>query len=209
MSQHEQMRRELLIDQAIRKQLDAVVSQANKTASELDPTKSSSRAKMEENQFRNVLNVAMETHSIEVVVNFIRYQIARPGSAWGNNDFGHKVIFDLSGIPRESSQPVVPCIIGERTKEALKWARDEIDRTAQEQIALLEQSAPQDATKRADIEQQCVDDKQAINAMSNDVAVRLMQLYLGYLGRAFYYATKTHSKENNSFELLRKVVANV
>lgn len=174
MREHEQMRRELLIDQAIRKQLDALVSQANKTASELDPAKSSSRAQMEESQFRNVLSVAMETRSIEVVVNFIRYQIARPGSAWGNNDFGHKVILDLSGIPRESSKPDEPCIIGKLT-----------DTVIEEVKAII--------TIEADV-------RDEIRAT---VAVRLMQLYLGYLGRAFYYAKKT-----DSFERLLEV-ANV
>jgi hypothetical protein len=45
------------------------------------------------------LNVAVETGSLEVVVNFIRYQIARNSRAWGAgpDDFGHRVIADLRG----------------------------------------------------------------------------------------------------------------
>src|SRR5690242_3514129 len=88
------LRRELLLEQALNQQLDALVRQANMTASLL---KANNR--MEENQLRNLLNVSIESRSGEVVINFIRYQIARSGSAWGTGptDFGHTVIDDLRG----------------------------------------------------------------------------------------------------------------
>ncbi len=85
------LRRELLLEQAINQRLDALVSQANQTAAMLQ------RYKMEKSQLRNLLNVAVQSRSVEVVINFIRYQIARNENAWGKGpkDFGHQVIDDI------------------------------------------------------------------------------------------------------------------
>ncbi len=140
------LRRELLIEQGIERQLDALVRQANQTAAKL-----TNQPRMEENQLRNLLNAAIESRSTEAVVNFIRYQIARNGAAWGTgpDSFGHTVIYDLNTHVPEWHAHVLG-FVGEQA------------------------NAP-------DIP---ADD-------SRSVVVRLMQLYLGYLNRAFYYGKKT------------------
>jgi hypothetical protein len=81
------------LKQAINRHLDDLVRQANRTAALLQPQ----HARMEESQLRNLMNVAAETGSVEVVTSFIRYQIARNDRAWGSkpNDFGHTLIHDL------------------------------------------------------------------------------------------------------------------
>jgi len=149
----EQMRQELLMQQAIGAQLDELVRRANQTASELR-----SDTRLEESQLRNLVNVAISSRSVEVVINFIRYQIGRSGSVWGTgpNDFGHRVIGDLRGKVNDLAGKV-------------------IDVLGQEGIA--------DA-----------------NARRDEVYVRLMQLYLGYLNRSFYYG-----KKMGSFDRLREV----
>ena len=149
------LRRELLLEQAINRQLDDLVRQANLTAALLK-----TQEKMEKNQLRNLLNVAIESRSAEVVVNFIRYQIARNESAWGRQpeSFGHQLIAVIRG----------------RIKE-------------------LAQQAASDVQKA---EPQAVES----SALFDSAYVRLMQLYLGYLNRAFYYA-----KETGQFDQLSEV----
>ncbi len=139
------LRRNLLLEAAIDKQLDALVRQANQTAALLE------RTAMEENQLRNLLNVAVTSGSPEVVINFIRYQIAREKDKWGrgDNEFGHTVIRDL----RET----VNQLAGTVEKHVKKNMPD----------------APEAET------------------LHQTAYVRLMQLYLGYLNRAFYYGKKT------------------
>ncbi len=92
------LRRELLIEQGIERQLDAMVQRANATTALLEHNQ-----RMEESQLRNLLSAAAESRSPEVVISYIRYQIGRNGSAWGiaGDSFGHAVIRDLNGeLPR-------------------------------------------------------------------------------------------------------------
>jgi hypothetical protein len=151
------LRRDLLIEQGIERQLDTLVHQANQTAAILV-----NHPRMEENQLRNLLNAAIESRSAEVVINFIRYQIARNGSAWGAtpDSFGHTLIRDLNTY--------LP-----------KWHK--------EMLAFVgrQPDAPQIAVEE-----------------SEKAMVRLMQLYLGYLNRAFYYG-----KKMNDFATLGRVNA--
>ena len=52
---------------------------------------------MESSQLRNVMSVAIETDSLAVVENFIKYQIGRRNE-WGHNDFGEKMLEQLDKI---------------------------------------------------------------------------------------------------------------
>ena len=140
------LRRELLIEQGIERQLDTLVRQANQTASKLKDN-----PRMEESQLRNLLNAAIESRSTEVVINFIRYQIARNGSAWGtaSDSFGHSVILDLNtALP--TWYEAMLAFVGKQSDAP--------------------EIRPEEREK---------------------ALVRLMQLYLGYLNRAFYYGKKT------------------
>ncbi|MCG8352698.1 MAG: hypothetical protein MI924_33450 [Chloroflexales bacterium] len=86
------LRHELLLEEAINAQLDKLVGYATRTALLLD-----GNTKMKTSQLRNLLNVALDPASVEVVINFIRYQIAREGNAWNPKNFGHAVIDDIRG----------------------------------------------------------------------------------------------------------------
>jgi len=151
------LRRELLLKEGIEQILDTLVLQANQTAAKLKDN-----PRMEESQLRNLLNAAIESRSTEVVINFIRYQIARNGSAWGTvpNSFGHTVIFDLNTY--------LPA-----------WHKEILAFVSQRSNAAELPSA--DSTK---------------------TLIRLMQLYLGYLNRAFYYG-----KNTKDFSALERVNA--
>ncbi|OAN47263.1 hypothetical protein A6A03_00515 [Chloroflexus islandicus] len=85
----QRLRHELLLQQAIERRLDELVHLATRTAAMLKDSRG-----MEISQLRNLLNVATTTSSPEVVINFIRYQIAREDEKWGKgqNSFGHTLI---------------------------------------------------------------------------------------------------------------------
>ncbi len=152
------LRRELLLERSIKQQFDALVGRANTTAAKLK-----SNNKMEENQLRNLLNVAMESRSVEVVINFIRYQIGRNESAWqkDKDEFGRTVIRDI---------------------------RTFVAGLADNVVGYLKDSSISEAEAEA---------------LRSEASIRLMQLYLGYLNRAFYYGKKA-----NGFEHLNEIAGN-
>jgi hypothetical protein len=77
----------LAVRQAIRRQTDELIRAATRNVAYLQGTG------MEENQIRNVMNLAAATLSSEEVTNFIRYQIGRSPRNW--EDFGKAVIKDI------------------------------------------------------------------------------------------------------------------
>ncbi len=93
-------------------QLGATVHAAERTVTLLGGLEESG---MEENQLRNVLDVAQDSQSVPVVVNFIRYQIgrARTGEHWQYNGFGLQVIDDIEGIVAEAARRA--------TGDAVQW----------------------------------------------------------------------------------------
>lgn len=141
------LRRELLLGQAVKRRNDVIVRKATETVLLLEGNRD-----MEVSQLRNLLNVAVESESIEVVINFIRYQIARGGRAWGTrkDEFGHTVIADLRG-PIAAAAGAVVKEVGPQLPDA---------------------------------------DGDRLQA---DAYMRLVQLYLGYLQRSFYFAKRTDS----------------
>ena len=151
----ETLRRELLLEQAISRQFDPLIQQVTRTALKLEGNRD-----MEVNQLRNLLGVAVESRSIEVVVNFIRYQIARNSRAWGlgKEDFGHQVITDLRNP-----------------------------------VAQMAKAAMNDLRTLAG-------DTPVVNELEPRVYMRLVQLYLGYLNRTFYFARRV-----SSFDWLKEV----
>lgn len=93
--QSEALRQALLLEQAITARLNPLIRLATAATLLLEGNRD-----MEVGQLRNLLNTAVESRGqIEVVVNFVRYQIARNDRAWGKteNSFGHHVIADLRG----------------------------------------------------------------------------------------------------------------
>jgi hypothetical protein len=162
MSQHDPqtLRRELLIEEGINQQMDALVRLANQNAALLERN-----PRMEESQLRNLLSVSIESRSVEVVLNYIRYQIGRSSNAWGSGqkDFGHVVIRTITG-------KLFDLVI-----QALKAAQIELPQN--------DNSTPAgEAAYRLQLLELPVVQK---------VNIRLVQLYLGYLQRAFYYGNKT------------------
>lgn len=145
------VQRELMLQSAINAQLDALVRQATATVLLLKDNRD-----MEVSQLRNLLAVSVASPSVEVVVNFIYYQIARNGRAWGTqvNSFGHAVVADLRGTVKELTEAAINHI------------------------------------------QRVIGASPEVEALREAAYIRLMQLYLGYLGRAFYFAKRVNSFVN-------------
>jgi hypothetical protein len=123
--------RALVLEDAIRRQMDEVVRQAARAVQLLKPDGGGSG--MKENQIRNVLNVAEEGRSVEVVTNFIRYQIGRSskGQQWQYKGFGLRVIEDIeTGIVAQAADRAA--------EQAAQAISEEVDKAALRREAYLE-----------------------------------------------------------------------
>ena len=92
-----QLRRELLLEQAIERQSNKLAQLATTAVLRLP------KSDMKTSQLRNAVNVAREEGSFDVVANFIRYKIATQEKSWGRdpNSFGHTVIQHLQTEVRD------------------------------------------------------------------------------------------------------------
>jgi hypothetical protein len=83
----------LALQEALKAEMDDVVRAATQAAVLLEPP-----GNMQKSQLQNVLNVAEESESVAVVINFIRYQMGRgdTGKDWQHNGFGLHVVRDIT-----------------------------------------------------------------------------------------------------------------
>jgi len=104
------MQQELKIDKAIDDKMNAILKQMQIMMDDALIWNS----KMEVNQIQNLLAVAQETDSVEVVKNFIRYQIGRDGgrASWRRGAgkgpvFGDRLIDELDKLEK-IAKSIVP-----------------------------------------------------------------------------------------------------
>lgn len=104
MTNYDQMRFELALQDAIQNQIHSIVTLAGETVD-----KYINLQNKEKSQLRNVLNVASNTKSVEVITNFIRYQIGRDKKegVWRQNNFGHKVIEAIEHDLEQTAEQVI------------------------------------------------------------------------------------------------------
>jgi len=95
------MQRELEINQAIDARLNDILERIIKLIDDSAIVES----ELEVSQIQNLVGIAHETGSVEVVKNFIRYQIGRDkhGTSWrtkidNNSTFGSSVINQIDGL---------------------------------------------------------------------------------------------------------------
>ncbi|MFV9504099.1 MAG: hypothetical protein AB4911_05980 [Oscillochloridaceae bacterium umkhey_bin13] len=199
------LRRELLLAQAIDNQLDGLVAQATFTMLILGP-----KTSLEESQLRNLLNVAVRYPQVEVIANFIRYQIGRKERDWGvkPGDFGHAVISDLYGKVHDLAVVAI-------TEVKLKLT----EFAEQEQAELASKSLDQQvkAQQLEQIQSQLKHDLAAADQLTPRAYAKLIPLYLGYLSRSFYFYKKMQDKsdkerdpayQQEALKLLQQVAKN-
>lgn len=119
---HDAIALEMAINRAIDAQLDAIVQTAVVLAAKLEGSG------MRENQLRNVLDTALHTQSLELVANFIRYQIGR-GSDWQRNGFGEAVVasFEKGGVIDQTTAHTIAKVQRFITQNGLAISADAID----------------------------------------------------------------------------------
>ncbi len=126
--------RALVLEDAVRRQMDTIVRRAAEAVQLLEP-KGQGPSGMKENQIRNALNVAEESQSVEVMTNFIRYQIGRnkKDEQWRYQGFGLRVIEDIETGP-------VAQAADEVAQEAIERLGEEADQEGLRREAHLELS---------------------------------------------------------------------
>jgi len=92
----ERVRRRMAIQHAVEQFTNEIIRCMRDLVDETDVVNS----RMEKHQIGNLLSVALETPSVELVKNFIRYQIGRDISrtSWRKNDFGEKLVQALDQL---------------------------------------------------------------------------------------------------------------
>ena len=97
---------ELRIQKGIRDAEDEIVT-AIETALDKKNYGKSGKDKLEESQFRNLLNVATSTDSPEVVKNFLRYQTGRD-KKWGQGEgsLAEAIIHDIQKLLKIKAETI-------------------------------------------------------------------------------------------------------
>jgi hypothetical protein len=100
------LEQELKLQQGIRQAEDDLVKWIQKALDESKYEKTG-KDKLEESQFRNLVRVADTTESVEVVKNFLRYQVGR-GEKWGRGkgSLAEKIIEDIDGNIRQKAKDI-------------------------------------------------------------------------------------------------------
>lgn len=97
---------ELKVQRGIRQAEDAIVLAIQDALDNCEyPT--SGRDKLEESQFRNLVRVSDTTESVEVVKNFLRYQVGRERK-WGRGDksLAERIVRDIDGMLRQTAEEI-------------------------------------------------------------------------------------------------------
>ena len=146
--------REIALSRAMDHQMNEIVRAAGRLAALLRG------GTMRENQLRNVLDVSLHTESLELIGNYIRYQIGR-GAEWQRKNFGEELITALGdgGVVHGAAQ------------KAVEQALHDLERARQEGKL---GDAPLPSREE----------------LMKEAHIRLARLFLGYLNRWFLYADR-------------------
>jgi hypothetical protein len=113
----------LRLQNAIEGRLNALTNQAQDLVRDTQLFQSEA---MEESQMQNLVSVARETNSAEVVINFILYQIGRDSkNTWRYSSFGEKLARALRGLGGEAETIVTSVTQKEAEPETVDevWIR--------------------------------------------------------------------------------------
>jgi hypothetical protein len=85
-------------------QIDLLINELVRQVRQLVDETGVAASQMEKHQFSNLLGVALDTKSVELVKNFIQYQMGRDvrGTAWRAQNFGGQLVRDLDGLRKKA-----------------------------------------------------------------------------------------------------------
>lgn len=175
-----QRRIDLLSTQIIGNHLDKVIGEIKDLATKFNITKD----KKEKSPFRNVLTVATEPgSSLEVIKNYIRYQVGRSGSSkiWkdDNGAFAKALVEALDQLKGDTATII------KKIEETLLqiYEKDKSNKSNQES---------------GETDQQAITDyfnASVRQKLEKELHLKLAQLYLGYLAREHTALLATNSQQ--------------
>ena len=94
---------------AVQFNVDQSMNQVVEDMVDLVDTTKIAKSRMEKHQIKNLLDVALDTLSVEVVKHYIYYQIGRDvsGSSWRHNDFGHELVKRLENLKNNEASTII------------------------------------------------------------------------------------------------------
>lgn len=102
-----QEREELRRRMAVQRQVElAMNSLIQRMVNLVDEESQVAQSGMEKHQIKNLLTVALETPSVEVVKHYILYQVGRdaPGTSWRNKEFGQKLVNTMKELRKDAER---------------------------------------------------------------------------------------------------------
>jgi hypothetical protein len=173
----------LRIEKEVRQQMDDILENIQTIATEYEIA-----SKDKKSPFRNVLAVAVESSSsLEVIKNYIRYQVGRGGNS-----------SPIWSLRRKQDQK----LFAQELVDALSNLSQDVDQIIARTKASLEPSDQKDINKTLIPEQNELldylrnEDNQKI--IKRKLHLELAQLYLGYLAREHTAQVGEKETENNS-----------
>lgn len=158
----------LKVNQELSEQLDSLMEKITALATECKIGKDEDG---KNSPFKNVLSVAIEPPtSLEVIKNFIRYQVGRQGASkiWKNNPkFANALVRDLNSL-EEDVENILKRISQTYAKKASKHSKNEQTHKESEEI---------------DEHPMLIYIKENKKSIKRSLHLRLAQQYLGYLSR--------------------------
>jgi len=99
-SEREVVRRRMAIQYGVEQATNEIIRRMRKLVDDTNVVNS----RMEKHQIGNVLAVALETPSVELVKNFILYQAGRDvsGTSWRRANFGEKLVAELDELHQKA-----------------------------------------------------------------------------------------------------------
>ncbi|MBN2390317.1 MAG: hypothetical protein JXR84_06325 [Anaerolineae bacterium] len=122
--ERQQLRWRMAIQRQIELQMNSLIQQMVEL---VDQQTQVAQSRMEKHQIKNLVAVALETVSVEVVKHYILYQVGRdtPGNSWRHKDFGKTLVGKLDNL-RETAQRIARTILAD-LRELPKPEEQQID----------------------------------------------------------------------------------
>ncbi len=91
-----QLRRQMAIQRQVELEMNSLIQRMVNLADKSRVAE----GRMEKHQIKNLLGVALDTPSVEVVKHYILYQVGRdvPGASWRRDDFGKELVKALDSL---------------------------------------------------------------------------------------------------------------
>jgi hypothetical protein len=101
-AERDQLRRQMAIQHQAELEMNSLIQ---RMAGLVDKSKVA-ESRMEKHQIKNLLGVALDTRSVEVVKHYILYQVGRDvsGASWRRDDFGKELVKAIESLKTDAER---------------------------------------------------------------------------------------------------------